>query len=337
MSARVAIKKIVSPFLFAYGLFSFALIKKVTPLGVMGFRSLFVLTNGRSNDFVSRIIGLIRKPNTEIDYQEHLSQISDASIDDIVAQIERDGCFIFEKQLPESIVDDIVKFSNQTPCKYLVPNKSNIQYSAEKVLPNDGAVISPRYQYEPNDIVGMEKIQDLVFNPAFFAIASKYLGCAPIFDRLAMWWSFPFGEKEKSNAAQMYHFDLPRIKWIKFFIYLTDVHDNNGPHCFVKGSHKRLPNEVRKDGRLSDEDVKSTFGKDNMLEITGKKGTIIAADTRGLHKGKPLVSDARLLLQLEYANSLFGGEFEYYKTSNLKESYKTMKSKYAPSFDLLQQ
>ena len=51
-----------------------------------------------------------------------------------------------------------------------------------------------------------------------------------------MWWS------SKSNfndpkSAQEFHFDLDSIKWLKFFIYLTDVEANTGPHIYVKGTH----------------------------------------------------------------------------------------------------
>ena len=45
-------------------------------------------------------------------------------------------------------------------------------------------------------------------------------------------------KKADSEAAQMFHFDLDRIKWLKFFIYLTDVKINSGPHVYVSGTHK---------------------------------------------------------------------------------------------------
>ena len=61
-----------------------------------------------------------------------------------------------------------------------------------------------------------------------------------------MWWS------SKSNfndpkSAQEFHFDLDSIKWLKFFIYLTDVEANTGPHIYVKGTHnsKKRFNKTR--------------------------------------------------------------------------------------------
>ncbi len=48
------------------------------------------------------------------------------------------------------------------------------------------------------------------------------------------------------------------------------------------------------------------------MEFTGEAGTIIAEDTIGLHKGKNVTKGRRLILQFEYALSMFGaaGDFE---------------------------
>ena len=124
-----------------------------------------------------------------------------------------------------------------------------------------------------------------------------------------MWWSAAFSRKASSEAAQLYHFDMDRFKFIKFFFYLTDVDSSNGPHCYIRGSHKWLPDRLWKDGRIQDAEIFENFHKQDIVEITGKKGTIIAVDTRGLHKGKVLEKGERLIFQVEYANSLFGAEY----------------------------
>ena len=49
---------------------------------------------------------------------------------------------------------------------------------------------------------------------------------------------------------------------------------------------------------------------ERITEITGPRGTIIAADTCGLHKGKLVERGSRLILQLEFTNSLFGAPYE---------------------------
>ncbi len=48
------------------------------------------------------------------------------------------------------------------------------------------------------------------------------------------------------------------------------------------------------------------YAPERFVEITGPRGTIVVVDTRGFHKGKPLDAGDRLILQMEYADSLFG-------------------------------
>lgn len=43
------------------------------------------------------------------------------------------------------------------------------------------------------------------------------------------------------------------------------------------------------------------------MELRGKRGTILAVDTRGFHKGKPLEAGSRLMAQLIFAFPQFSG------------------------------
>ena len=57
--------------------------------------------------------------------------------------------------------------------------------------------------------------------------------------------------------------------------------------------------------RISDDEIAQVFGPDNVIELTGRKGTVIAVDTLGYHKGKAPQSGCRLVAQLEFATPLF--------------------------------
>jgi hypothetical protein len=103
---------------------------------------------------------------------------------------------------------------------------------------------------------------------------------------------------------------MDRLKFIKFFVYLTDVDETHGPHVYVARSHIRKPKAVRRDGRIPDDEIVRTYGPDAIVEITGERGTILAVDTRGFHKGKAPESGDRLLFQVEYANNLFGVPYD---------------------------
>jgi hypothetical protein len=47
-----------------------------------------------------------------------------------------------------------------------------------------------------------------------------------------------------------------------------------------------------------------------LLEFHGPRGTIIAEDTRGFHKGKPIEGGDRLVLEFDFCDSLFGGGYD---------------------------
>src|SRR6185436_10761638 len=84
----------------------------------------------------------------------------------------------------------------------------------------------------------------------------------------------------------------------------------NGPHTFVAGSHRTrgIPPSILSKGqvRIDDEEVLDFYSKEDIVEFCGPSGTIIAEDTRGLHKGKHVRTGDRLVFQLEFSDSVFG-------------------------------
>ena len=103
---------------------------------------------------------------------------------------------------------------------------------------------------------------------------------------------------------------MNRIGFIKFFIYLTDVDSETGPHCVVRNPHRRKPRALLGDRRFSDEEVLKHYPAEDLVELTGEAGTIIAVDTRALHKAKVLERSDRLMFQFEFANSMFGAPYD---------------------------
>ena len=122
-----------------------------------------------------------------------------------------------------------------------------------------------------------------------------------------MWWSPTFGEAPGDEAAQYFHFDFdPAPFWLHFFIYLTDVGPDNGPHVYVRGTHlsgrpQLKPLISRGYVRISDAEMVDKVGKENIVELCGSRGTILAVDTRGYHKGKMPTANHRLVAQMIFA------------------------------------
>jgi hypothetical protein len=169
-------------------------------------------------------------------------------------------------------------------------------------------------------------IQDLIMDPVLMNVARNYLQCEPIFDFPAMWWSTAFQKEASHEAAQLYHFDMDRIKWLKIFIYINDVDINNGPHSYIKGSHivGAKPDSILKRGyaRIEDRELAPFYKKDDFITLTGKQGEIFAGDTKCWHKGNPLVDGHRLVLEFEYTSSLFGvNNLIEIKTSSVSDDF----------------
>ena len=113
----------------------------------------------------------------------------------------------------------------------------------------------------------------------------------------------------RESVSDVFHFDDWRHRF-KAFLYLTDVNENHAPFVYLKGSHipgkwrERKEYEYYRDGKIGSygsffmQEVNHLKSTHNFQETMclGKKGTLILTDTRGLHKGTPLVSGKRILL-----------------------------------------
>jgi Phytanoyl-CoA dioxygenase (PhyH) len=137
-----------------------------------------------------------------------------------------------------------------------------------------------------------------------YSIVGDYLGVEPVLNLPESWFSFPVSQIS-SQSAQNWHWDCDRIRWIKVFVYINDVNLSNGPHAFIRGSHRNWRID-RKSSRFTEEEVREMYSAEDFQVFTAKKGTIIFEDTRGLHKGTPLIKDYRLILQLEFSVDTFG-------------------------------
>jgi hypothetical protein len=151
----------------------------------------------------------------------------------------------------------------------------------------------------------------LIADPIFVNASQAYFQATPALKDFNVWWSPARNGKGDSHSAQAFHFDYdPAPIWLKFFVYMTDVTSETGPHVYARGSHRTQQPRMREMlsrgyVRISDEEIASTFGPENIVEIVGRKGTVVAVDTLGYHKGKAPQTGHRLLAQFEFATPLF--------------------------------
>lgn len=332
---KTIIKLIIYPFIFSLGVILFLFTKTTNLQAYAALRFYFVFTNGVSNNIASKIISFFIPKYQLKNADGILGKLTSNDLNKIVSSIEKDGFYIFNKTLNESELNDIYKYAKTTEVSYLDFKQKNIEFTKEKVIFNENEPLSPRYQFTGEEVIKNKNIQNLVFDESLLAVANLYLKTKPILDLAVMWWSVPYNTETENKAAQMYHFDMDRFKFLKFFFYINDVTTENGPHCYIKNSHKKLPKEILEDRRLIDNEIEQFYSKEQILEITGKKGSIIAVDTRGLHKGKPLVKGKRLLFQIQFSNALFGAPYNKINTISLNQENILKKKKFKRTYQLI--
>jgi hypothetical protein len=259
-------------------------------------------TNGKTTDLLTPLVRAVRPPRPRAAAQGVLGTMTVHEQDRIAAAIERDGFYIFENRLPEDLCNAIEAHARATP--------ADIE-SGGQALFDQNKPVSKTYRVRESDIVKSPAMQELMSDRSILAVAEAYLKTLPVLSGLNLWFSPAYGNAPGDHAAQEFHFDFdPPPIWLLFFVYLTDVGPDNGPHIFVRGTHQPgTPGMkdllARGYVRIPDDDIVARFGTENVVELQGKRGTVLAVDTRGMHKGKMPVIGHRLMAQLSFTTPLF--------------------------------
>lgn len=297
-------------FLVSYATVCFLFLRK-RPVAShrLALMRLHCATNAFFTDLLAQLLAKVYGKRKAVSVTGLLGNFSLLKQSEIVDSLNREGYYIFENKLSSSLCDRIRDFAAKTPAK--IEGRGTSPSELEVFNPIAPSCIT--YRLQENTISEIPEMQMLMSDPVFLAIAEGYIGATPMLSMLNLWWSTAFGTTPGSDAAQMFHFDFdPPPKWLLFFVYLTDVGTDNGPHVFVRGSHKSCAlasRELLSRGyvRISDEEITKAFGLENVVEILGGQGTVIAVDTRGFHKGKMLNEGSRLMAQLTFSYPVFSG------------------------------
>jgi len=133
-------------------------------------------------------------------------------------------------------------------------------------------------------------------------IVGSYMDVAPKFRGFSLRITLPVPAGTTEYFSQRWHRDPEDRKMLKIFIYMTDVlDDTQGPFIYAKGSQ---PGGVRQHIFPSQAPaatypeigaVENVIPAESIITCFGKAGTIIFADTSGLHKGGYTISRPRLM------------------------------------------
>lgn len=106
------------------------------------------------------------------------------------------------------------------------------------------------------------------------------------------------------GSGSGWHRDSPFAHQFKTLMYLTDVTSDNGPFEYIKGSHtykscKAVSKHLRKrlsDKRFTEDEVNEIVNSSVVPPVTeciAEAGSLVVVDTRGIHRGKPMVAGER--------------------------------------------
>lgn len=157
--------------------------------------------------------------------------------------------------------------------------------------------------FEPNAIFARFALQDTLLN-----IANEYFRMLVKLRYYNVWYTF--ATDSKARESQLWHFDREDNYILKVFLYLNDVDEGAGPFTYAPKTHPKgdlrgrepeyfLEQNVR---RTNDEQMAAVVPQENWLKATGKKGTIVFADTRGYHKGGEARTSDRLMYTCMYTS-----------------------------------
>ena len=156
------------------------------------------------------------------------------------------------------------------------------------------------------------KDEDLRRNPDLveFALSeqmlgpvTQYLGMVPYLTRVDLVYSVSRGTDEKIES-QLFHLDHEGLQQVKYFIYVYDVDEPEGPFTFLPADTSfRVVNDVRtwrkrhgggrdvESRRYLDDEITAVNAAQDIVTVKGPAGSGVAVDTsRCLHLGSRVQS-----------------------------------------------
>lgn len=153
--------------------------------------------------------------------------------------------------------------------------------------------------YPTETLVRTPHLFTLANNPDVLAAIENIFGCKPQIGVIQALWRFPNNEPPVND--EFWHRDFETLRFIKCFLYLTDVTMNSGPHKFIESSHRNNRYWKLGPGLAKDESLEKAYGKEAIVTKIGPAGTCFLEETNGWHKGTKPVNAPRLMIQVVYS------------------------------------
>ena len=157
--------------------------------------------------------------------------------------------------------------------------------------------------YSDETLLATPHLLALANHPLVLQTAEAILGCKPLLENFVCGWYFT--ERAVERGVQRFHRDFDTPRFIKLFVYLSEVDERSGPHIYVPGSQRSDKLLLRR--YIDDDEVEQAFGPEGVHKICGRAGTCFLVDTFGVHKGGLPLDRPRFIFSAQY--NVWGSPF----------------------------
>ena len=173
-----------------------------------------------------------------------------------------------------------------------------------------------RHLLKDEDLRRNPDLVEFALSDTLLGPVTQYLGMVPYLTRVDLVYSVSRGTDEKIES-QLFHLDHEGLRQVKYFIYVYDVDEPEGPFTFLPADTSfRVVNDVRtwrkqhgrgdvESRRYLDEEIVGVNAAQDIVTVKGPTGAGVAVDTsRCLHLGSRVRPGAfRLVLYLQYCST----------------------------------
>lgn len=139
----------------------------------------------------------------------------------------------------------------------------------------------------------------IAFNKLCLDVAQDYFECVPAVVTANL--RTTHITKHGPDSVLLWHTDRNCPKLLKFFFYMNDVGEDDGPFTYMEGSDNDKPLAVDSKNRWTDDEVLGIWSKDRIVKLTANFGDVIVCNTRGMHKGSIPTNKQRTMFTVNYA------------------------------------
>lgn len=227
---------------------------------------------------------------------------------EIVATLREEGCAVLPGYLELSILkklqDDLeialqeLKFEMPTLAQVRINSEQhqglidNFMYGTPQQLQSWGVTFDHHEAHSYTQVIDdfnpstltapmlalSETYRQVWLDPFILGVVSHYLGMVPSLAEAYVRRNFPAPHRTMNHY---WHRDLNSMHLVKMFVFISDCEVENGPHEFIRKTHRR--HEILNGKRyFSDDEVDALYPEssaDRAVSIV-KAGTVILEDTR---------------------------------------------------------